>query len=179
MPSWWRQGCLRINDDKDTIATRATTPAWGRQQCHHNEGNNAVTDQGWWCHCYEGNDASLTTARTPAHWQWQQHHCHEANNCNCNNDKDACTSAAMAPLQQGQWRVTRATTLVWQQWRRLHINDGNDAIMMRVTIAIGTTAKMPAHWQQQCHHDKDNHASLTTSDKGNNASMMTAEMPLH
>jgi hypothetical protein len=27
MPLWWWQGCLRINDDKDTIATRATTPA--------------------------------------------------------------------------------------------------------------------------------------------------------
>jgi hypothetical protein len=33
-----------------------------------------------------------------------------------------------------------------QQWqRRLCINDGNNTIMMRATIAIATMAKTPAH----------------------------------
>jgi hypothetical protein len=36
-----------------------------------------------------------------------------------------------------------------QQWQGcLHIHNGNDAIVMRATIAIATMAKMPAHqWQ--------------------------------
>ncbi len=67
-----------------------------------------------------------------------------------------------------------------QQWRRrLHINDGNNAIVMRVIIAIATMAKTPAHQQQQCHHDKGDNASLTMSNKGNNTSLTMAETPAH
>jgi hypothetical protein len=32
----------------------------------------------------------------------------------------------------------------------LPIDNGNDAIVMRATIAIATMAKMPAHQRQQC-----------------------------
>jgi hypothetical protein len=35
-----------IDDDDNTIAMRATTPAWGWQQHNHDEGNNTVADQG-------------------------------------------------------------------------------------------------------------------------------------
>jgi hypothetical protein len=41
--------------------------------------------------------------------------------------------------------VTRAIAPAQQQQGRLHIDNGNNAIVMRVTIAIATTAKMPAH----------------------------------
>jgi hypothetical protein len=36
-------------------------------------------------------------------------------------------------------------TLAQQWWRCLHINNGNNTIVMRGTIAIATTAKIPAH----------------------------------
>jgi hypothetical protein len=56
-----------IDDDDNAIVMKAMTPASGRQ-CHHcHKGNNAVTDQGQQHHHYEGNDASLTIAKTPAH----------------------------------------------------------------------------------------------------------------
>jgi hypothetical protein len=51
--------------------------------------------------------------------------------------------------------------------------------MTRVTIAITTMAKMPMHQWQWCHHNKGNNSSLTTSNKGNDASSTMAEMPLH
>ncbi len=154
-------------------------PARGRQQCHCNKGNNAIPDQGQWRNCYESNNASLTTARMPAHQQWGCCHCHDANNRNSNDGKDACTSTAMAPLQQGQQQATRATTLAWQWWRCLRINNSDDAIVTRVTIAIATLAKMTAHWRQQRHHNEGNNASLMTSNKGDDASLKAAENPLH
>ncbi len=163
MPSWWWRGCLRINDDKDTIGTRGTMLAWGQQGPHCNKGNNSIADQEQRHHSYEGDNASLTTASTPAHWQLQQCHCHEADNCNRDDGKDACTLTAMAPLQQGQWQATRATMLAqqnsgdacasmtattpsWreqqmllrQRQRRLRINSNN---------TITTRATTPA-WQQ-------------------------------
>jgi hypothetical protein len=48
----------------------------------------------------------------------------------------------------------RATTLVQQRQRCLHINNSNNTIVMRATIAIATMAKRPTHQQrQQCHRD--------------------------
>jgi hypothetical protein len=91
-----------INDDDDAIATRAATPAWGQQQCHHNEGNKTAADQGQQRHCYKGDGPSLTTARTPAYQQQQQLHCHEGNNRDGNNGKDACALTATTPSWQGQ-----------------------------------------------------------------------------
>jgi hypothetical protein len=41
--------------------------------------------------------------------------------------------------------VTRTTMPAQQQQGCLHINNGNNAIVMRVTIAIVTIAKTPAH----------------------------------
>ncbi len=66
-----------------------------------------------------------------------------------------------------------------QQQGCLCIDNGNDVIVMRVTIAVATMAKMPVHQQQQCHHDKDDNASMTTSNEGDKASLSTAEMPAH
>jgi hypothetical protein len=51
---------------------------------------------------------------------------------------------------------------------RLCIHNGNDAIAMRAAIAIGTTAKMPAHQWQQCN-----------CNKGSNAIAMMARTPAH
>jgi hypothetical protein len=50
---------------------------------------------------------------------------------------------------------------------------------MRVTIAIVTTAKMPAHKQEQHHHNKGNDASSTMSNEGDDTSLTMAEMPGH
>jgi hypothetical protein len=44
---------------------------------------------------------------------------------------------------------------------------------------MATIAKMPAHQWQQQHNNEGNKASLTTSNKGNNASSTMAEMPAH
>jgi hypothetical protein len=52
--------------------------------------------------------------------------------------------------------VTRAI-MPAQQWQGcLCINNGDNAIVMKATIAIVTTAKMPVHQWQQGHHDKGN-----------------------
>jgi hypothetical protein len=75
--------------------------------------------------------------------------------------------------------VTRATTPS-QQWQGcLCIDNGDDVIITRATIAMATTAKTPAHQWQQRHHNKGNNTSLMTSNKGNDASSTTAEMPAH
>ncbi len=71
--------------------------------------------------------------------------------------------------------VTRTMTPAWQWQGRLRIDNGNNAIIMMATIAIATKAKMPVHWQQQCHHNEGDDASLTTNNKSNNASLTTAE----
>jgi hypothetical protein len=66
-----------------------------------------------------------------------------------------------------------------QWWRGLRINDSNDDIVTRATIAIATTAKTPAYQRQQHHHNKGMDASFTTSNEGDNTGLMTAEMPAH
>jgi hypothetical protein len=104
-----------INDDKYAIAMRATTTAWGQQQCNHEEGNNTVTDQGQRRHCYEGDDIILTTARMPAHQQLQQCHHHEGDNCNGDNGKDACALTATTPLQWGHQLQLNDKQWGWQR----------------------------------------------------------------
>ncbi len=85
----------------------------------------------------------------------------------------------MVSLWQGQQQAKRATTLA-QQWSIcLCINNSNNAIVTRATIAIATMAKTPAHWRQWCHLDEGDDNSLTTRNEGNNASLMMAETPLH
>jgi hypothetical protein len=91
-----------MNDDRDAIATRAMTPAWGRQWHHHDKGNNAIVDQRQQRHCYESHSNSSMMERMPAHWQLQQCHCHEGENCNGNNCKDAWALTAMTPSWRGQ-----------------------------------------------------------------------------
>jgi hypothetical protein len=74
----------------------------------------------------------------------------------------------------------RAMSLA-QQWQRcLRINNGDNAIVTKATIAITTMAKMPVHQQQQQHHhNKGNNAGLTTSNEGNNTSLTMTEVPAH
>jgi hypothetical protein len=158
MPLWWQWGCLRIDDDKDTIVMRAMMPAWGQWWCHHNKGNNAIMDQGQQRHCYEGNNTSLTTTRTPAHWQLQQHYCHEANNPNGINGKDACASMVMAPLQRGWRRATRATMLAQQRWRCLCMDNGNNIDNRHCNNrkdACALTAITPSQQGQQLQLDNE------------------------
>jgi hypothetical protein len=75
--------------------------------------------------------------------------------------------------------VTRAMMPAQQQQGCLHINNGDNTIVMRATIAIAMTAKMPVHQWQWHHHNKGNNASSMTSNKGNNTSLIMAETPAH
>jgi hypothetical protein len=49
----------------------------------------------------------------------------------------------------------------------------------RATITIPTTVKMPAHQWHQCHHNKGDDASFTTSNKSNDDNSTMAETPAH
>jgi hypothetical protein len=86
------------------------------------------------------------------------------------DSNNAIMTRVTTPDQQ---QATRVTMLVRQWWRPLHINDGNDTIVTKAAIAIATMAKAPAHQQQQQHHNEGNDASLTTSNKGDNACVCT------
>jgi hypothetical protein len=241
--------------------------AWRRQQCHCNEGNIAIADQGQQRHCYKDDNTILMVAKTSVHWQLQQCHHHEGNNCNRDNSKNpahqwppyhhnvgddaslttsidgdntslttaetrlhidngnniivtratiaiatTCQQAMRAmtsmmtttPLQWG-WQhqlensddtiTTRATkpsqiksndsivirSTMSAQWQQglLCIDNGSEAIVVRITIAMVTMAKTPGHWRWRLHHNKGNNASLTRRDKGDNASSTMAEMPAH
>ncbi len=127
---------------------------WQRRHC--NKGNN--------CHCNNGKDACASMATMPLQQGQQRHH---------NDSKDNCTLMMMTmPLQQGKQCqledsnnaittratmpsrikgnnaiVTRATMPTQQQERRLPINNGSNAIVMRATITIAMMAKTPAHQQ--------------------------------
>jgi hypothetical protein len=200
MPLWWEQKlqlqqqlrCLRIDgnkaslmmsnkgnnidDNSNAIATRATTPAWGWQGCHCNEGNNAITNQGQWHHCYDGNDTcALTMATTSLSWG-QQPQLQQQQRYLSSNGNDAIAMRATMPAW---WQATKATALVWQWQRRLCIGNGNNTIVTRATIAIATTAKTPAHQRQQCNYNEGYDASLTTSNKGNNTCMRTHNQTYH
>jgi hypothetical protein len=162
--AWQRQRCLCIDNGNTAIMTRTTSAittmakmsAHWQQGCHHNEGNDTrlMTSN-------KGDNTSLMMAKT-----WQQPH--------CNDGKDPCASMMMTfPLQQGQWHqledgnntiatmatmpprikgndaiVTRATMPAHQWQGCLRNNNGNNNIVMGATIAITTTTKMQAHWQQ-------------------------------
>jgi hypothetical protein len=137
---------LWINGD-DTIVTRAITPAWQRQGCLRiNNGYNAIV--------MRETIIIAMVAKMPVH-QWQRYHHNKGDNTNLTSRDEG-------------------VMLVWQWQRCLCINDGNNSIVTRATIAITTMEKMPAHWRQQCHLNEGNNASLTTRDnKSNNACMHT------
>ncbi len=184
MPSQLWQGCLLIDDDNNAIAMRVTNaslrtaipPSWQGQQCCC--GSRAAISLLWRQRLKLDNSkdiCALTAATTPLSWG-QQLQSQQRWRCLRIDGNVAITTRAMTPTWQ--W-ATRATTLAWQQQRCLHINNSNNTIVTRATIVITTTAKMPAHWRQGCHHNKGSNASLTTSDEGNNASLMTAGRPAH
>jgi hypothetical protein len=170
------------NKGNNTSLTMVEMPAHQQWQwCHHDKSNN--------CYCNNGKDACALTATMPA-WQCvmkamtskmimmplqqgQQHQLEDGN--------DAIAMRATTPpqIKGNDAIVTRATTPA-QQWQgRLCINNGNNAIVMRATITITTMAKTPAHWRQQCHHNKGNNASLTTSNKGDDPSLTMVETLAH
>jgi hypothetical protein len=74
--------------------------------------------------------------------------------------------------------VTRAMTPSLQRQGRLCINNGNDAIIIRVKIAIATMAKNPAHQWQQRHCKVGDNTSSMISGEGGNTSLTTAETRL-
>ncbi len=61
----------------------------------------------------------------------------------------------------------------------MHIEDKDNTIVTRATITIATMAKTPAHQRQCYHHNEGDDASFTMSNKGNNASLTTAETSVH
>jgi hypothetical protein len=99
--------------------------------------------------------------------------------CQLEDNNDAITARATIPsrIKGNIAIVTRATMSSQQRQGRLHIDNGNDAIVVKYEIAIATTAKTPAHQQQQRHCNEGDNTSLMMSDKDNNASSPTAQMP--
>ncbi len=122
----------------EPIVVRAKTPAWQWQGCLRIEdGINTIV--------MRATNLIATMANTPAYW-WKWHHHnkgYDASLTTSNKGNDTSSTMAETPAHQ------------WWQW----------LIMMRATIIITTTAKMPAHWQWQRHHKKGNNASLMTSNE--------------
>ncbi len=110
----------------------------------------------------------------PLSWGWQLQLRRWQRHLSINGNNAIMTRAMMPAWQQ----ATRVTMLAQQQWRCLCNDNSNNAIVTRATIA-GTMAKMLAHWRWQCQHDKGNNTSLTTSYKGNKASLTTVDTPVH
>jgi hypothetical protein len=159
-----------------------------RQRHHCDKGNNR--------HRNNSKDACTSTATTPTQWGQQRH---------WDDNKDTCAlMMTTTPLQRGQqcqledgnnaittrattpsWIkvnnaiVMRVTMPAWQRQGRLRIDNGNNTIVMREKIAIAMTVKTPVHRQQWAHHNKDDNASSTTSNKGSKASSTKAETPVH
>ncbi len=126
--------------------------------------------QGQQCQLDDGKDVcALTTTTMPFSWGWQLQWLWWQRCLHIDSNNAIMTMATTPAWQQ----ATRATMLVEQWWRRLRIDDGNNAIMTRATIAIATMAKMSLHQQWQHHLDKGNDASLTTSNKVDNACVCT------
>ncbi len=142
----------------------ATTPSWWEQQ---------LPSQKWQrCLSIDGNKAIPTMPTMPAPWgQWCQHKEGQQWHCNKGNNTIA---------DQGQWHYCYEGNNASLTMARTPANyNSNDAIVMRATITMATMAKMPVHQWQCCHHNEGNDVSLTTRDKGSNASLTTAEMPAH
>ncbi len=162
--------------------SRAMMPAWGQWRRHCNEGNNAFADQGQQCH--------IVTRATIPSWQWQGWLCiNNGDNAVIIREKNAIATTAKILRIDGNtiatWDDTSSTTsskgnfASWTTTKtRLHISNGNDAIVMRATIAIAIMAKKPAHgwwqcqladkqwgqwhwWWRWCHCNEGNDASLT------------------
>jgi hypothetical protein len=115
----------------------ATAPSWQEQQLPLQQRQRHLR--------IDGNDASLTTinkgnaivmrAAMPA-WGRQQ-------------NKAITTKETVPSWTKGDNAVVMRATTPSQQWLKcLCIDNSNNAIVMRATLAIMTMAKMPAHqWQ--------------------------------
>ncbi len=102
------------------------------------------------CLCINGNNAIASRATMPSHWRQGHLHIDDDNNTIATR---ATTPAWLrqhcypnkgnnAIVDQGQWHhFTRAMSPTWQWQGCLCINNGNNAIIMRGTIAIATPAK--------------------------------------
>ncbi len=87
---------------------------WQGQQHQLDDGNNniamrATTLSQWWHRCLDCKDTCTSTMTTPLQWGWRRQ---------LKDSKEASTL------------MTATTPLLQQQQRPLHINDGNDFIMM-------------------------------------------------
>jgi hypothetical protein len=101
--------------------------------------------------------------------------------CQLKDGNNAITTRATTPsrIKGDNTIIKRATMPAWQCQGCLRINNGNNTIVMRATIAIATTAKRPVHQWQWCHHNKNNNSSLPTSYEGDDASFTTTETPAY
>ncbi len=141
-------------DDYASLIT-AEMPLWQGQQLPLQHQQRSL--------CINSNNTILIRATMPLGW-WQGH-------LLINNDGNAATTMVTPKLEDGNNAiamrattlsrikgnkaiVTRATMSSWQQQGCLHINNSNNTIITRATIAIATTAKRPAHQQQQHHCNK-------------------------
>jgi hypothetical protein len=115
-------------------------PSWWGHFCHHNDSKDAcalmmmsiLLQWGQWCQLKDNNNAITTRGTTPL---W---------------------------IKGDKGIITRAMMSSWWRQGRLCINNGNNAIITRTTIAIMTMAKMPAHQWQQYHLNMDNGANSMT-----------------
>jgi hypothetical protein len=139
MPAQQGQRCLKIdwrykhNEGKEACATRALIPVHQGQQCQRDKGSNTnATAQT--CQLDKGNSTGATTVPMPMQGE----------------GKEVSTIRTTMPAQQGQQHPcdvgngtssTRATKQLLQWQRCLHINNGDDSIMMRMkeVSAIRTT----------------------------------------
>ncbi len=108
---WWQCHC---NNDYNTSLRTKTTPSQQGQQCCH--GSRATTPllQGWQHQLDNSKDACvLTMAMMPLSWGWQLQLWHWQRCLRIDRDNTIMTRATMPAW----WKATRATMLVWQQWR--------------------------------------------------------------
>jgi hypothetical protein len=95
--------------------------------------------------CNKGDDAIMTTAKTPENQRWQQCHHYEGNNTSLttattpslqgqqhyhNNNKDTWTAKTPAH-QHWQHHCNEGNNTSLTTAKNLHINDGNDSIVRR------------------------------------------------
>jgi hypothetical protein len=122
-------------------------------------------------HCDDGKDTgALMMTKMPLQQGWQ-HQLEDGNNTIAKRGR------TLSRIKGKNTIVTRETIPAQWQQGRLRINSGNNAIIMRATIAIATTAKTPVHQWWRQHQDEGGNASSMMSNEVNNASLTMVEMP--
>ncbi len=173
--SLWQGQWCQLDDSKNACALMpATTPMLQGEQCQLIDYARLTTaemplQQGlqlqsrqWQKRlCINSNSAFSTRAATPLWWEQGCLCIDDDNNvqqgwwCHLKDSNNAIATRATMPSQikSNNTTITRAMTPAQQQQGCLGINNGNNAIVMRATIAIVMMAKKPVHWQRWCHHN--------------------------